>query len=55
VGRESRLPPATAMVRFHQLPSDAVIHFDETCAVEPLEQDQPWQHSAAPETFPSGV
>jgi erythromycin esterase-like protein len=34
---------------------DAMIHFDETRAVEPLEQAPTWHSGEAPETFPSGV
>ena len=34
---------------------DAVIHFDETRAVEPLERTSTWEAGEAPETFPSGV
>jgi erythromycin esterase-like protein len=34
---------------------DAVIHFDETQAVEPLERESAWDEAEAPETFPSGV
>jgi hypothetical protein len=34
---------------------DAVIHFDETQAVEPLERESAWDETEAPETFPSGV
>ena len=34
---------------------DAVIHFDETQAVEPLERESEWDAAEAPETFPSGV
>ena len=34
---------------------DAVIHFDETRAVEPLDRTAGWQSGDAPETFPSGV
>ena len=34
---------------------DAVIHFDETHAVEPLERESEWDEAEAPETFPSGV
>jgi hypothetical protein len=34
---------------------DAVIHFDETCAVEPLERAPLWSGGETPETFPSGV
>lgn len=33
---------------------DAVIHFDETRAVEPLERMTLWDAGEAPETFPSG-
>ena len=34
---------------------DAVIHFDETRAVEPLENAASWQHDDPPETFPTGI
>jgi erythromycin esterase-like protein len=34
---------------------DAVIHFDETCAVEPLERTAEWETGEAPETFPYAV
>jgi erythromycin esterase-like protein len=34
---------------------DAVIHFDHTRAVEPLERTALWQKDEVPETFPSGV
>ena len=34
---------------------DAVIHIDETRAVEPLERTSSWEAGEAPETFPSGV
>lgn len=39
-----------------QLPDqfDAVLHFDETRAVEPLERTPQWE-GEAPETFPSGI
>lgn len=42
---------------FAQLPQqfDAVLHFDETQAVEPLEITGVWQTGEAPETFPVGV
>jgi len=33
---------------------DAVIHIDETRAVEPLERTSTWEAGEAPETFPSG-
>ena len=32
---------------------DAVIHFDETRAVEPLERTVEWEEGEVPETFPS--
>ncbi|MDB5067337.1 MAG: Erythromycin esterase [Chloroflexi bacterium] len=34
---------------------DAVIHVDETRAVEPLERTARWSHGEVPETYPSGV
>lgn len=34
---------------------DAVIHFDETRAVEPLERTSEWDLGEVPETFPSGI
>jgi erythromycin esterase-like protein len=34
---------------------DAIIHFDETRAVEPLERSAKWHTSEPPETFPSGL
>jgi len=34
---------------------DAIIHFDETRAVEPLERTPQWDRGEAPETFPMGV
>ena len=34
---------------------DAVIHFDETRAVEPLERTSEWEAGEVPETFPSGI
>lgn len=34
---------------------DAVLHFDETRAVEPLERAAEWEAGEAPETFPFGV
>ena len=43
---------------FHaELPKqfDAVIHWDETRAVEPLERTPQWETGEAPETFPSGM
>lgn len=42
---------------FAQLPAqfDAVLHFDESRAVEPLEREAGWMDTEAPETYPSGV
>ncbi|MFN7944763.1 MAG: erythromycin esterase family protein [Blastocatellia bacterium] len=34
---------------------DAVLHFDETRAVEPLERTPLWHTGEAPETYPSGI
>lgn len=34
---------------------DAVIHIDETRAVEPLERNAAWEAGEVPETFPAGV
>jgi erythromycin esterase-like protein len=34
---------------------DAVIHFDETHALEPLELESKWDETEAPETFPTGI
>jgi erythromycin esterase-like protein len=34
---------------------DAIIHLDETKALEPLERVAAWEQSEAPETYPSGV
>ena len=34
---------------------DAVLHFDETRAVEPLERTARWQTGEVPETYPSGM
>jgi erythromycin esterase-like protein len=34
---------------------DAVLHFDETRAVEPLERNAQWDTGEVPETFPSGM
>jgi erythromycin esterase-like protein len=34
---------------------DAVIHFDQTRAVEPLDLDEHWQVDEAPETYPFGI
>jgi erythromycin esterase-like protein len=34
---------------------DAVIHFDETRAVEPLERTGEWETEEVPETFPTGI
>jgi hypothetical protein len=34
---------------------DAVYHFDETRAVEPLEKPESWNDVEPPETFPTGI
>lgn len=34
---------------------DAVVHFDETRAVEPLERTSEWEVGEVPETFPTGI
>ncbi len=34
---------------------DAIIHFDQTRAVEPLERTGEWEVGEPAETFPSGV
>jgi erythromycin esterase-like protein len=34
---------------------DAVIHFDKTRAVQPLERTDGWNEVDAPETFPEGL
>jgi erythromycin esterase-like protein len=34
---------------------DALIHFDQTRAVEPLERASEWDEGEIPETFPSGI
>ena len=34
---------------------DAVLHFDETRAVEPLERTSEWEAGELPETYPSGM
>jgi len=34
---------------------DAVFHFDETRALEPLEKPERWHEIEPPETFPSGI
>ena len=34
---------------------DAVLHFDQTRAVQPLEPGAVWETGEAPETFPSGL
>ncbi|WP_413161303.1 erythromycin esterase family protein [Capilliphycus salinus ALCB114379] len=34
---------------------DAIVHFDETRAVEPLERTPQWDRGEVPETFPTGI
>ena len=66
--RDSRLERAIGVV-YHphtervshyfdaELPAqfDAVLHFDETRALEPLERSAGWEKGELPETYPSGV
>jgi erythromycin esterase-like protein len=66
--RESRLQRAIGVVYLPQtermshyyhvrLPSqfDAVIHFDQSRALEPLERTAVWERGEIPETFPTGL
>jgi erythromycin esterase-like protein len=48
--RASHYFPANLYAQF-----DAVLHFDRTRAVEPLERTGIWEAGEVPETFPSGV
>lgn len=48
--RASHYFPASLTAQF-----DAVLHFDRTRAVEPLEHSAVWDKGEIPETFPSGV
>lgn len=48
--RASHYFPARLPAQF-----DAVLHFDRTQAVEPLERTAAWEVGEVPETFPSGV
>ena len=34
---------------------DAIIHFDETGAVEPLDRDSGWEKGELPDTYPSAL
>ncbi|MBK5115329.1 MAG: erythromycin esterase family protein, partial [Thermoleophilia bacterium] len=34
---------------------DAILHFDRTRAVEPLERSAEWDHSEPPETYPTAL
>ena len=34
---------------------DAMLHIDETRAVEPLDRTSGWETGEAPETFPTGI
>jgi erythromycin esterase-like protein len=34
---------------------DAILHFDQTRAVEPLERTSQWERGEMPETYPSGI
>jgi hypothetical protein len=51
VRRFNRFPLATARNRLQ----DAVLHYDHTRAVEPLERSAEWQVGEVEETFPSGL
>jgi erythromycin esterase-like protein len=44
-----------AQITKRLMPFDAVLHFDETRAVEPLERTSTWEKGEVPETFPSGL
>jgi len=48
--RESHYFPARLSAQF-----DAVLHFDETRAVEPVERNSEWIAGEVPETFPTGI
>jgi erythromycin esterase-like protein len=48
--RASHYFPAHLSAQF-----DAVLHFDETRAVEPLERTSEWEVGEVPETFPTGI
>ena len=48
--RASHYFPARLSAQF-----DAVLHFDETRAVEPLEVTAEWKTGEVPETFPTGI
>ena len=43
--------------RLTRLPEqfDALLHIDETRAVEPLERSAQWERDEVPETFPTGL
>ena len=34
---------------------DAVIHLDQTRAIEPLDRNPRWEAGEAPETYPTGI
>jgi erythromycin esterase-like protein len=66
--RESRLQRAIGVVYLPQterrshyyhvrLPSqfDAILHFDQTRALEPLERTAGWERGEMPETYPTGM
>ena len=48
--RQSHYFPAQLPFQF-----DAVIHIDETRAVEPLERTAGWEAAEPPETYPSAL
>ncbi len=52
--------PSSERVSHHfsvRLPEqfDAIIHFDETRAVEPLDRTDRWESGEAPETYPTAL
>ena len=50
-------PPCQSHYFFTHLAKqfDALIHFDQTSALEPLDKGTVWSTGEAPETFPSGL
>jgi hypothetical protein len=41
--------------RWSRAEFDALMHIDETRALEPLERTSLWEKGEAPETFPTGI
>jgi len=56
-GAPADYEPLLALVGNARLPEqfDAMLHFNETRAVELLERTATWEKSEAPETFPAGL